>query len=503
MYRITFASYGMSYRSRTDAPVRIGSTVATIVLCVYLAASAGATESVARIKPPTSKADIPDNVSGEIRGLVEKTFSDDPSERASAAKELRKFGSKSAPAVPFLIRLLGDESRQQPTPSSEAFETLYVLRDAAILPLTAGLAVDDENIRYFSISLLEMIGDRRAVPALIRLLDRDAGARGFSMRGAAASALGEIGDARAVEPLLGLLKDSDRDVVARAVSALGEIGDHRAIKPLLALLKSPQSDLRSWAAIALGRFGDWTLFDPLFTGLKNVSNSDERQRFLFALGGTKDPRAFGILRSAFQDNEGSTKRTAIRGLARLGDAHAIGLLESICSTAKLHVFQSYLWRNEAARALITTGNAGAINFVLNEFKVRGEIAPVRTVTNFTIVVSSELARSANPNAYLRAAEMLKDNDQSVRRNVASVLATGVDPEECDGGSTREQLVPLPALHDARVLALLMKVAADESEAKDICAYARQALEKSSKPEAVRLPENTRGSREQGKTALAS
>jgi HEAT repeat protein len=50
----------------------------------------------------------------------------------------------------------------------------------------------------------------------------------------AAEALGEIGDARTVEPLIAVLKDKDRDVRWHAASALGEIGDARAVDPLIA-----------------------------------------------------------------------------------------------------------------------------------------------------------------------------------------------------------------------------------------------------------------------------
>jgi hypothetical protein len=48
----------------------------------------------------------------------------------------------------------------------------------------------------------------------------------------AAQALGEIGDDRAVEPLIGALGDQRQDVRKTAAEALGKIGDVRAIEPL-------------------------------------------------------------------------------------------------------------------------------------------------------------------------------------------------------------------------------------------------------------------------------
>lgn len=56
-------------------------------------------------------------------------------------------------------------------------------------------------------------------------------------RQAAASALGEIGDARAVEPLIQTLEDRDSLVAGKAAQALGRIGDARAVEPLIQALK--------------------------------------------------------------------------------------------------------------------------------------------------------------------------------------------------------------------------------------------------------------------------
>jgi len=53
-----------------------------------------------------------------------------------------------------------------------------------------------------------------------------------SVREKAAELLGEIGDKRAVEPLITALKDGHLFVRQKAAEALGEMGDERAIKLL-------------------------------------------------------------------------------------------------------------------------------------------------------------------------------------------------------------------------------------------------------------------------------
>jgi HEAT repeat protein len=57
----------------------------------------------------------------------------------------------------------------------------------------------------------------------------------------AASALGLVGDTRAVEPLIGLLRDPDDNVRANATSPLGLIGDVRAAEPLVQLGRSKKA----------------------------------------------------------------------------------------------------------------------------------------------------------------------------------------------------------------------------------------------------------------------
>ena len=57
------------------------------------------------------------------------------------------------------------------------------------------------------------------------------------LRSLAAKALGQIGDAHAVEPLVAALQDKDSDVRLKAAEALGRIGDAHAVEPLSAALR--------------------------------------------------------------------------------------------------------------------------------------------------------------------------------------------------------------------------------------------------------------------------
>jgi hypothetical protein len=88
-----------------------------------------------------------------------------------------------------------------------------------------------------------------------------------AMRRNAAAALGKLGDTRAVEPLITVLGDKDRDVRRNAVAALGQLGDSRAVEPLITALRDEDRDVRRNAATALGKLGDTRAVEPLIKAL--------------------------------------------------------------------------------------------------------------------------------------------------------------------------------------------------------------------------------------------
>jgi HEAT repeat protein len=125
----------------------------------------------------------------------------------------------------------------------------------------------DIGVRKEVAGALGRIGDARAVEPLIKALQHFA----YDVRKAAASALGQIGDTRAVEPLIAALNDEDRDVRSPAARALGQIGDTRAVEPLIAALNDDKSgwSVRTAAVDALERFGEARAFEALIATLKD------------------------------------------------------------------------------------------------------------------------------------------------------------------------------------------------------------------------------------------
>lgn len=60
----------------------------------------------------------------------------------------------------------------------------------------------------------------------------------------------------AVLPLITALMDENSNVRSSAASALGKLGDRRAVEPLIAALKDEDNNVHYWVAEALARIGD-------------------------------------------------------------------------------------------------------------------------------------------------------------------------------------------------------------------------------------------------------
>jgi HEAT repeat protein len=105
---------------------------------------------------------------------------------------------------------------------------------------------DDQNVRLAAASALGRIGDTRAVKPLISALEDQ-----LRVREVAIIALGEIGDKRAVDNLIAILDDSDWEIRSAIAKALGKIGDPRATKPLINLLRDKSENVRWYVLQAL------------------------------------------------------------------------------------------------------------------------------------------------------------------------------------------------------------------------------------------------------------
>ena len=84
-------------------------------------------------------------------------------------------------------------------------------------------------------------------------------------------ALGDLKDAKAVDDLIAIAKNTDEDKIRRvyAADALGKIGDARALPVLKDMFAEPDALVRAYAASALTHFGTGDVFPMLLQGLRD------------------------------------------------------------------------------------------------------------------------------------------------------------------------------------------------------------------------------------------
>lgn len=142
----------------------------------------------------------------------------------------------------------------------------------------------------------------------------------------AAIALAEAHDTRATE----LLIEASRRRVFRldAVRALGTLGDARAVAPLLSMLRRwllPWAD-RLQAAAALCALGEAQGADYLEARMRSRRDA-ERAAAIHFLGESRHPRARGLLEPLLADAAEPMRDVAARALGLLGDPAARPALE--------------------------------------------------------------------------------------------------------------------------------------------------------------------------------
>jgi HEAT repeat protein len=294
-----------------------------------------------------------------------------------AMEALWKIGD--ARAVEPVIAILKHVNWAWRTAAAEALGKMGDVR--AVEPLTAALKDDTWKVSQAAAEALGAIGDARAVESLTAILkdyirevraEHEAFLKSKDMRAilndskraereaarkaaceAAVGALGEIGDGRAVEPLITALdnyvpkasaealvkigkpavetliaelQDNNRHVPEQVIEVLSKIGDTRAVEPLVAALKDQDNDVRKAAAGALGMIGDPRAVEPLVAALKD-HDANVRKAAARALGLIGDTRAIGPL-----TGDPSMPEAMVEGLGMTGDAGAIDLLISFLKT---------------------------------------------------------------------------------------------------------------------------------------------------------------------------
>jgi len=196
----------------------------------------------------------------------------------------------------------------------------------------------DNEIWIEALDALNEIGDSRAVvPLIVALRDNDEYFRENVVR-----VLGNLGDSNAYESLIMALNDDDEGVREAATEALAGIGDKRAVNSLITSLEDQDEYVRKGSAFALGVIGDLRAIQPLenagfliealwlkkdTNGLIRMMKDDDysnRIRVAQALGYLNDKAAEESLINFLNDIIPEyVRHSAISALAKMGSVHAV------------------------------------------------------------------------------------------------------------------------------------------------------------------------------------
>lgn len=145
-----------------------------------------------------------------------------------------------------------------------------------------------EEVQQAAAEVIKEIGTPAVEPLIAAVKDRK---RWETCRFAAAKMLGHMGPA-AVEPLIALLTDDDDRVPPLATYALGEIGDARAVEPIIAALtlKGENPNMVVEGPWALSKIGDIRAVEPIIE-VMGKCRFEDRASVAMALINLEDIRA--------------------------------------------------------------------------------------------------------------------------------------------------------------------------------------------------------------------
>jgi HEAT repeat protein len=210
----------------------------------------------------------------------------------TAIKALGNFGDSSAvePLAPFLLlkKMIFDTGDENKPLRDAALDALISIGDTKAVKII----IQSANAKFIeqdqAVEALVGMG-KKAVDALIPSLIKQAEI-GLIV---ASKALGEIGDPKAVEPLIPVMNYSySRFVRMTAVEALMQIGDIKAIEPIIASIEythkyNNNSTLDPILYDALGNFGGERAIGVLISELEKPGSEYAAK----VLGRVKNPRA--------------------------------------------------------------------------------------------------------------------------------------------------------------------------------------------------------------------
>ncbi|MHC4832173.1 MAG: HEAT repeat domain-containing protein, partial [Planctomycetota bacterium] len=171
----------------------------------------------------------------DIRKPLRKKFDDGGEPRARGAYAIASGLVRDPLAVPALVKMLKDRGGDKRLRGYSAVSLGMIRSPEARDAIRSALSDDtDRDLRVQTAVAAGLMGDASVITDLVKILE--SGEESQYILGSVALALGQIGDERAIEPLLNISQDEAKkfpDITrALATVALGQIGDRRDVPVL-------------------------------------------------------------------------------------------------------------------------------------------------------------------------------------------------------------------------------------------------------------------------------
>jgi len=264
---------------------------------------------------------------------------------------------------------------------------MNVARDKNKLPRTRGAAA----------MMLGRAKAPEAYPVLLQMTTEGDTQASFD----AITALGDLGDQKAAQPLLEIMLDAKRhpQATGNASYALAKLAAPELLDTLLKIVKDPNPTMREHACTALSGYSDPRVGEALTACLQDrdrnvrsaasralttakapqavlplieqAKSTDLTQRLsaLDALAAIGDPRAFDTFAAAVTDKEQMVRTAAIRGLGAIHDARGVDVLLPLLQGTDQNE------KDRAVTALCALGDPRAIGPILKDFQQQRKLHP--------------------------------------------------------------------------------------------------------------------------------
>ena len=336
--------------------------------------------------------------------------------RFEAAKALREIQAGDKGLVDVLKKGLGnfDDGYEVLAVQNEVIGALIKDGNLATseFAVDALQSADDEWVRWALVHVIGSLSKKPALDAILAELKHPS----YVVRARATNSLGGFKERRAVDPLIGILEDTNemKSIRAGAAASLAGLKDERAAASLLNALNDGNAEVRLRAAAALGNLKDRKAVAKLSEIVENPLEPDDvRAVATAALGNIADKTAESVLIRALDIRVGNIAKNAIIALGKLESETAIPKLIAILEDKRIpldastNALANASARTKAAIALGEIGGSRAAEAIGKRLIDDTEhIVALEDAVNRKTIGADDLKRNWSWEAFVNAAKKL-------------------------------------------------------------------------------------------------